>query len=281
MTRAAAFDFAGLSDAELVRLAKLGRSDAFAAIMQRCNQRLFRVARAIVRDEAEAEDVLQESYVRAFAGLGQFRGEAQILTWLTRIVLNEARGRLRRRRKVVELDELETAQAGDGRILQFPAPYGQVDPERAAASAEVRRLLERAIDGLPEPFRLVFVLREIEACSVEETSAQLGVRPETVKTRLHRARRLLRGSLEQQLAGTLAGAFPFLGARCQRITAAVLQRLSLCTNSAEPQRLPPSATSALAAAAWPQKGISSSRSAEKSSRGPELWARGPDEKPPP
>jgi RNA polymerase sigma-70 factor (ECF subfamily) len=218
-------DYAALDKAELVRLARAGHRGAFAAIMQRCNQRLFRVARGVVRDEAEAEDVLQEAYVRAFSAIGGFRGEAQILTWLTRIVLNEAHGRLRRRRPTVELHEIEAAQADEGRILMFPSAYGVADPEREAARGEARRLLERAVDGLPETFRLVFVLREIEGCSIEETSDQLGVKPETVKTRLHRARRMLREKLDEQLADAAAGAFPFLGARCARITEAVLARL--------------------------------------------------------
>ena len=218
-------DYASLAEAELVALAKAGRREAFAAIMRRGNQRLFRVARAVVRDDSEAEDVLQEAYVRAFTRLSDFRGEASIYTWLTRIVLNEAHGRLRKRRETVELTAVEAAQADTGRILMFPNAFGSSDPERDAARAEARRLLERAVDALPEPFRLVFVMREIEECSVEETARTLGVRPETVRTRLFRARRLLRKSLDDQLSGALAGAFPFLGPRCDRITAAVLERL--------------------------------------------------------
>ncbi len=220
-----AIDFALVPEAELVRLARLGQRDAFTILMRRGNQRLFRIARAIVQDEAEAEDVLQEAYVRAFAALGGFRGEAQFSTWLTRIVLNEARGRVRRRRPTVELAALEAAQADAGRVVHFPGGQLAPDPERAAASTEARRLLERAIDGLPEGFRLVFMMREVDGCSVEETAGQLGLKPETVKTRLHRARKLLRKALDESLADALSGAFPFLGARCDRITAAVLQRL--------------------------------------------------------
>jgi RNA polymerase sigma-70 factor (ECF subfamily) len=218
-------DLAGLPDAELAGRAKRGEGEAFRVLMQRMNQRLFRTARSVVLDDAEAEDVLQESYVRAFAALGGFRGEAQLSTWLTRIVLNEARGRLRRRRATVELSELETAQQDDGRILAFPGGAPAADPEQLAARAEARRLLERAVDRLPEPFRLVFILREIEECSVEETALQLDLKPETVKTRLHRARRLLREGLHDTLASAVSGAFPFLGRRCERITSAVLARL--------------------------------------------------------
>jgi RNA polymerase sigma-70 factor (ECF subfamily) len=212
-------DHAGLTEAELVALAKAGGREAFAALMQRGNQRLFRVARAVLRDDGEAEDVLQEAYVRAFAGLQDFRGEASIFTWLTRIVLNEAHARLRKRRPAVELAALETEP---GRVLVFPGVH---DPEQDAARAEVRRLLERAVDDLPEAFRVVFVLRDVQGLTIEETAAAVAVKPETVKTRLHRARRLLREALDAELASTLTGAFPFLGARCQRITERVLARL--------------------------------------------------------
>jgi RNA polymerase sigma-70 factor, ECF subfamily len=221
-----ALDYAGLPETELVALAKLGRAEAFRAIMQRCNQRLFRTARSVVSDDAEAEDVLQEAYVRAFQGIESFRGESGVLTWLTTIVLNEARGRLRKRRRTVALDEVEKAQQDTGRILMFPSAYGSGDPEREAARAEARRLLERAVDRLPTAFRLVFILRDVEGCSIEETAESLGVRPETVKTRLHRARRLLRESLHETLGSAASGAFPFLGARCERITQAVLDRLA-------------------------------------------------------
>ena len=218
-------DYSALPEAELVAFARAGRREAFAALMTRGNQRLFRIARAVVRDESEAEDVLQEAYVRAFAKLAEFRGEASIYTWLTRIVLNEAHGRLRKRRRTVGLEAVEAAQGGAGRILMFPSALASDDPERDAALAETRRLLERAVDELPEAFRLVFVMREVEGCSIAETAANLGVKAETVKTRLHRARRLLRDALDARLASALTGAFPFLGARCQRITNAVLARL--------------------------------------------------------
>jgi len=221
----AARDYAALAEPDLAAFARAGDREAFRAIMQRCNQRLFRIARAVVRDDAEAEDVLQEAYTRAFAAIAGFRGEAGVATWLTRIVLNEAHGRLRGRRPTVELDEVETAQAS-AQVLSFPGRNGAEDPEADAARAQIRRLLEHAVDDLPEPFRLVFILREVEELSVEETAAHLGIRPETVKTRLHRARRRLREALDARLADVMVGAYPFLGARCARITEAVLQRLS-------------------------------------------------------
>ena len=222
MTVIRALDYARLSEADVVALARAGDREAFRAIMQRCNQRLFRIARAVVRDDTEAEDVLQEAYARAFAAFEGFRGEAGVATWLTRIVLNEAHGRLRKRRPMVELDEVEAAQAG-AQVLSFPG--ASPDPEADAARGQIRRLLEQAVDDLPEPFRLVFMLREVEELSVEETAAHLGLNPETVKTRLHRARKRLREALDARLGEVLVGAYPFLGARCARITEAVLRRL--------------------------------------------------------
>ena len=221
----AARDYAALAEPDLAACARAGDRDAFRAIMQRCNQRLFRVARAVVRDDAEAEDVLQEAYTRAFAAIAGFRGEAGIATWLTRIVLNEAHGRLRARRPTADLDEVEMAQAS-AQVLPFPGRNGPEDPEADAARAQIRRILESAVDDLPEPFRLVFILREIEECSTEETAQTLGIRPETVKTRLHRARKLLRVAQQYTLSATMGDAFPFLGVRCVRMTDAVMQALA-------------------------------------------------------
>jgi RNA polymerase sigma-70 factor (ECF subfamily) len=221
-------DISRCADSDLVELVRSGHGVAFRAIMQRYNQRLYRVARGIVRDDTEAEDVLQEAYMRAFAALREFRGDSSLGTWLTRIVLNEAFGRMRRRRRTEELDVLDRAiQDGDTRVIMFPGAQSSSNPEAAAAREEVRRLLEHAIDDLPEPFRLVFVMRDVEELSIEETATHLGLRPETVKTRLHRARRLLRRSLDEKLASVLRDTFPFQGARCARITDTVLARLGL------------------------------------------------------
>jgi RNA polymerase sigma-70 factor (ECF subfamily) len=227
--QAARVEFTALDDRELVALARQGAEGAFRAMMARNNRRLYRVARSVVRDDGEAEDVVQASYVRAFAGLAEFRGEASLSTWLTRVVLNEALGRVRRKRPTVEFDAVE-ATSSDGaaqRVVQFP-PFtgdGEGDPERAAARREVGHLLKRVIDDLPEPFRVVFVMRAVEEMSVEETARCLGLRPATVKTRLHRARRLLRRALASEAASALTDAFPFAGQRCARLADAVLARL--------------------------------------------------------
>ncbi|HEY9541381.1 MAG TPA: RNA polymerase sigma factor, partial [Luteimonas sp.] len=226
-----------LPDAELVALARRGQRGAFRELMQRCNQRLFRVARAVVRDDAEAEDVVQEAYTHAFAGLSTFRGESSLSTWLTRIVLNEANGRLRKRRPSVDIATFEATPQEDSRVVSFPNRFGSEDPAAAAARAQIRGLLEHAIDELPEAFRLVFVMREIEGCPVEETATTLGIRPETVKTRLYRARRLLRGTLQDSLAATLDEAFPFLGPRCARMTEAVLARMEAAAATTTPDDL--------------------------------------------
>jgi RNA polymerase sigma-70 factor (ECF subfamily) len=207
-----------MDEAGLVACAKSGDREAFRAIMQRFNQRLFRVARALVGGDDEAEDVLQDSYLHAFAGIANFRGEAGLLTWLTAITLNEARGRLRKRRPMLDLDIVDKTN-----ILQFPT--APADPESEAGRTETRELLEASIDGLPPDFRVVFILREIEGCSVEETATQLGINPATVKTRLFRARRLLREGLERKFVTGLSGVFPFLGARCAAISDRVLERM--------------------------------------------------------
>lgn len=205
-------------EADLVRGALARRTGAFREIMRRHNRRLFRVARSVTRDDTEAEDVVQETYLRAFAALGTFRSEAGLGTWLTRIALNEAVGRIRKRRNTTDLDTLEAMPPAQ--ILFFDgAPID--DPERAAARRQLRGVVEAAVDHLPQPFRTVFVLRDMEGLSVEETALSLGLKPETVKTRLHRARRLLRRTLNERFSDTLSGTFPFAGARCDRIIARV------------------------------------------------------------
>jgi RNA polymerase sigma-70 factor (ECF subfamily) len=219
-----AVDYAALDDQALAARVQGGDREAFRHIMKRCNQRLFRAARAVVGSDAEAEDVVQEAYVDAYAKIDGFRGEASLLTWLTRIVLNEAYGRLRKRHATVDVDQIEAAQLEPGNVIAFPTNAG-TDPAASLQREQVRRLLERAIDELPEPFRVVYILREIEECSVEDTALALDLKPETVKTRLFRARRLLRAALHDQLASTMGEAFPFLGPRCDRITEAVMRRI--------------------------------------------------------
>ena len=208
------------SDDALVPRILAGESALFERIMRRHNQRVFRAARAIVKDDAEAEDVMQETYTRAFAHLSQFRGEAQLGTWLVRIAVHEAFARLRRRRRLAPLppdDDVET--------LPMPDRPMPIDPEREANNAELRRLLERAIDELPETYRTVFVLREVEGLSTATTAECLGVSEEVVKTRLSRARLGLRDQLYERAGAVASSAFTFGAERCDRIVAAVLPRL--------------------------------------------------------
>ena len=211
-------------DAELVRRALARDDTAFRIIMERHNRRLYRIARGILRNDTEAEDVVQEAYVSAFTHLDGFRGDSSLATWLSRITMNEALGRLRRERLAVDLDTFE-AQRTEAQIIQFPQTVTSDDPERTMAQREILQLVERATDNLPEIFRIVFITRVIEGMSVEETADLLGLRPETVKTRLHRARRLVREQLDKQIGPVLMEAFPFAGRRCERMTNAVMQRL--------------------------------------------------------
>ncbi len=231
---AAQLPYAAMDEAELVSRARAGDREAFRAIMQRCNQRLFRIARGVVRDEAEAEDIVQEAYVRAFAGLGAFRGDAGVFTWLTRITLNEANGRLRKRRNNVELETVEAIQSRGAHLIMFPSVDPVATPELDAARLQARRMLESAIDELPADFRMVFIMRDVEECSIAETAFALGIREETVKTRLHRARRMLRGALSERLASTMTEAFMFMGARCARLSESVLARLDLPASDPAP-----------------------------------------------
>jgi RNA polymerase sigma-70 factor (ECF subfamily) len=173
------------------------------------------------------EDVVQEAYVRAFTSLHQFRGDASLATWLSRIVLNEALGRLRRRRPTLDLEAIDNRPPSQAQVIPFPLATPQLDPERIMAQREIQRLVEQAIDDLPEAFRIVLVARIIEEMSIEETAELFGLRPETVKTRLHRARALLKDALKKHIDSALTDAFPFEGQRCERMTSAVLQRFSL------------------------------------------------------
>jgi RNA polymerase sigma-70 factor, ECF subfamily len=209
-------------DVTLVRRALAREPGAFRAIMTANNQRLYRLARSIVRNDSEAEDVLQDAYLHAFARLDSFRGESALATWLSRIVINEALGRLRKARRAAALPESALPQAT---IIPFPLHAGSSDPEKSMAQRQILELVERAMDALPEIFRTVFVARAVEGLSAEETAELLGLKPETVKTRLFRARKLLRERLDEELGPVLLDAFPFAGRRCERITEAVMKRL--------------------------------------------------------
>jgi RNA polymerase sigma-70 factor, ECF subfamily len=220
-----------LSDADLVPLAKMGDEPAIRTIVQRHNQRLFRTARAIIRNDAEAEDVVQAAYVKAFTNLAAFRGEAQLSTWLTRITLNEALGRVRARKNTTGLGEIDMqTMAPGGEVLQFPSSLSATDPETELARSQARHLLENAVDELPDDFRAVFVLRDVEGMSTDEAASYLGIRPETAKTRLHRARKMMRRSIEKQLSGTFSALFPFDGARCAFMVDRVIAALRHTTS---------------------------------------------------
>jgi RNA polymerase sigma-70 factor (ECF subfamily) len=213
------------NDEQLLEGARRGERAAVRLIIKQQNRRLYRIARNIVRDDSEAEDVLQEAYVRAFSALDGFRGEAQFGTWLARIVINEALACVRRRRPTVEISRLADSPALNARIIPFPYGKSELDPETAMAQREIRALLERAIDGLPDAFRGVLIARLVEGMSVEETADLFGILPQTVKTRLHRARGLLKREMERHIGPVLGGAFPFDGRRCDRFTDAVMARL--------------------------------------------------------
>jgi RNA polymerase sigma-70 factor, ECF subfamily len=222
-------------DAALARLAAQGDQDAFARIMRRYNQRLYRLAVSVMGDASEAEEVLQESYVRAFYAFATYSGAGSLGAWLGRIVRNEAIDRVRsrdsRRSHVAieaELGDQGEQPAAQGRNAMTDVVIdGMIDPEALASNAELRRLLERAIQRLPEQFRTAFVLREVEGLSVEETAEYLSIPPATVKTRDHRARNLLRSYLSENIDATIPQTFPFLGARCDRIVERVLARLKM------------------------------------------------------
>ena len=214
---------AASADVELALRAKARDADAFRAIMRINNQKLYRLARSIVRNDSEAEDIVQETYVTAFAHLSSFRGEASLATWLSRIAINEALGRLRKRRRSASV--ISGGPASDAHVIPFPLGASGDDPERTMAQRQILQLVEQATDALPDVYRTVFVARVIEGLSMEETADLLGIKPQTVKTRLHRARALVRKQLDEQIGPILLDAFPFAGRRCERLTSAVMKRL--------------------------------------------------------
>jgi RNA polymerase sigma-70 factor (ECF subfamily) len=215
-----------LPDCDLVERVRAGDAAAFELIMRRHNRRLFRLARSVLRNGAEAEDVVQATYVRAYASLHEFVGPHGFPAWLGRIALNEALGRVRGWGRVVALDDYVSAGEGDAAVRRIDTMSTQhPDPERLAGNAELRRLLEDAIDALPDEFRTVFVLRAVEGMSIAETADALSIRPETVKTRFHRARHRLQEALGARFEALMPAAFEFGGERCDRIVATVLARL--------------------------------------------------------
>ena len=216
---------AALSDADVVKRVLAGDRGMFEILMRRHNQRAYRVARAVLKHEDEVEDVMQQAYINAFAHLSQFQERSQFSTWLTRIVLNEAFGRRRKMRTAESI--LERSAGNDDRgvsmdTIQSPQP----DPERQAYAQELHRVLERAVDTLPDAYRTVFMLRDVEGLSTSETGDGLGLGDEAVKTRLHRARVMIRRAVTAQIGDAAATAFQFHAPRCDRIVAAVLSRIS-------------------------------------------------------
>ena len=214
----------GAADAELIQRARSRDETAVRSIMQANNRRLYRIARGILRNDSEAEDVVQETYVRAFTHLENFRGDSSLATWLARIAMNEALGRLRRQRPSVEWNSLPPGTL-EAQIIQFPHSGASEDPEKSMAQRQIQNVVEHAIDELPDAFRVVFITRVIEGMNVEETAEILQLKLETVKTRLHRARTMLRDNVEKKIGPVVMEAFPFAGWRCERLTQAVLKRL--------------------------------------------------------
>jgi RNA polymerase sigma-70 factor (ECF subfamily) len=212
-------DIATCGEAALIERAVHGDPAAVRAIIHRHNSRLHRVARSIVRDQTEAEDVVQETYLRAFSNLAAFRGGSSLSTWLTRIALNEAMGRMRKRSPVLVAAPLDTATQRDEEFAaMFPLWRPPPTPEAELQQRQLRAILDEAIGALPEPFRCVFVLRDVEDLSIDDIARRLSIKPQTVKTRLHRARRLLKETLRDIPLLRLAAGLRVFGRRMQAPT---------------------------------------------------------------
>jgi RNA polymerase sigma-70 factor, ECF subfamily len=212
-----------LPDSEIVRRVRAGDRALFEVLMRRHNQRVYRAARAVVKDESEVEDVMQQAYVNAFTHLHQFEERSEFSTWLTRIALNEA---FARRHKLQSSASISASVDDDRGAFMETMRSPDPDPERQAYAQELRRVLEEAVDELPEHYRTVFMLRDIEGLSTSETSVGLGVGEEAVKTRLHRARAMIRRAVSSRLGVVAPGAFQFLAPRCDRVVATVLERIA-------------------------------------------------------
>ncbi len=212
-----------LSDEEVVARVLEGDTSLFEILMRRYNQRLFRVSRGILADDAEAEDVVQEAWLRAFRELSRFRGEARFSTWLTRIASYEALARASKRRRLVPISSPMTG-GGDGGDPPEP-PAATPGPERDLENRELQALLQQAVEVLPDPLRAVFCLREIELLSTEETADALGLTLENVRVRLHRAKRSLRQTLDERIGREVRRLYLFDGARCDRIVERVFAAL--------------------------------------------------------
>jgi RNA polymerase sigma-70 factor, ECF subfamily len=220
--RAEAVPSAMMPDAEIVRRVCAGEHALFEILMRRHNRRVYRAARAIVKDEAEVEDVMQQAYINAFTHLDRFESRSQFSTWLTRIALNEAFGRRRKMQRTESMTATQRIQDEQHGELMEMIASPQADPERQAYAQELSRVLEAAVDALPETYRTVFMLRDIEGLSTSETGEGLGLGEEAVKTRLHRARAMIRRTVTAQIGTVAAGSFQFHAPRCDRVVAHVL-----------------------------------------------------------
>lgn len=209
------------TDDALVRQARAHDVTAFELLMRRHNQRVYRVVRSVLQDQAEIEDVVQQAYLQAFSHLDQFAGAAEWSTWVSRIAMNEALARLRQRGRFVSMD-----RANEEDMANIPTASPNDDPERTAAGHEMGRMVEQAVDRLPEIYRAVLIMREIEGMSTTETATVLAVEPEVVKTRLSRARAALRVAIERRVGEQMKTAYTFGNERCDHVVAAVLARLT-------------------------------------------------------
>jgi len=220
-------DYGSLGDLEIAQLCAARDPEAIRHVLTLNNKRLFRAAWSILKNRAEAEEAVQAAYLSAFAKIGAFEGRSALSTWLTRIVVNEALGRSRsekRRRAQLEQEGVAVLDAYRETLMRGSEPDA---PDVTLARDQIRRLLEKAVGDLPEIFRTVVVLREVEGLSSEETASVLDIPVATVKTRLLRARRRLQQSLQPELGSVLTGTFPFAGADCAALTRRVMERLGL------------------------------------------------------
>lgn len=216
-----------MSDPDIVGRVLGGDIACFELIMRRYNRLLYRIARGVLRNEADAEDAVQNAYLTAYEKLGQFQGKGPLSAWLTRITINEALRRLRRTDVAEESISLDDPNQKEEANFMAYLSSTVPSPEQSAARGELRRLMESAIDTLPEAYRMVFILCGVEEMSIAETAYCLEVKPATVKTRFHRARNILKQNLSSLVDSAAGEAFPFAGERCDRIVAGVLRRLEL------------------------------------------------------
>ncbi|MCI0454261.1 MAG: RNA polymerase sigma factor [Candidatus Dadabacteria bacterium] len=224
-----------MPDEEVVKKVLAGEIALFEILMRRYNQRLYRVARSILRDDSEAEDVVQDALVRGYTHLNQFAGDAKFSTWLTKIAVHESFARLRRRSRFVEIDSEQEVEGNSMSLFTSKTR----NPEQEVLARELSAALEAAVDTLPEAYRTVFMLRDVEEMSIAETAECLDISEEAVKTRLHRARALLRKELYSRIGTVTTQSFQFAGSRCDHVVSAVFKRIApqenLDTNLASPR----------------------------------------------